>query len=135
MQPDPLVSRPDVLLTLALPLALEEDVLDVLVAHAGQAAGFTVLAAEGLGRHEHLSSAMEQILGRSRRRLVQVAMAQPDVQPLLTALRQAVQNPAIVYWVTPLLAFGHLGAAEAAPAALPAALPASLPPSAPGAAS
>jgi len=109
MQPDPLTPSPDVLLTLALPLALEEDVLDVLVAHADHAAGFTVLAAEGLGRHEHLASAMEQILGRSRRRMVQVAMARASVQPLLTALHQAVQNSAMVYWVTPLLAFGHLG--------------------------
>lgn len=102
--------QPDVLLTLALPQTLEEDVLDVLVAHASQAPGFTVMEAQGMGRHEHLGSAMEQILGRSRRRLVQVAMLQQDVVPLLSALRQALQNPAIRYWVTPLLAFGHLGA-------------------------
>lgn len=115
MQPDATLPIPDVLLTLALPLALEGDVLDVLVAHADRAPGFTVLAAEGLGRHEHLGSAMEQILGRSRRRLVQIAMAQPDVQPLLGALHQAIQNPAITYWLTPLLAFGHLGQASSAP--------------------
>ena len=103
-------AQPDVLLTLALPQTLEEDVLDVLVAHARQAPGFTVMDAQGMGRHEHLGSAMAQILGRSRRRLVQVAMVQQDVAPLLGALRQALQNPAIRYWVTPLLAFGHLGA-------------------------
>ncbi|WP_090142821.1 DUF3240 family protein [Limnohabitans sp. DM1] len=102
--------QPDVLLTLALPQTLEDDVLNVLVVHASQALGFMVMDAQGMGRHEHLGSAMEQILGRSRRRLVQVAMLQQDVAPLLSALRQALQNPAIRYWVTPLLAFGHLGA-------------------------
>ena len=116
MQPDVTLPVPDVLLTLALPQALEDDVLDVLVAHADRAPGFTVLPAEGLGRHEHLGSAMEQILGRSRRRLVQIAMAQPDVQPLLSALHQALQNPAITYWLTPLLAFGHLGPTPASTA-------------------
>lgn len=108
---------PDVLLTLALPLALEEDVLDVLVAQADRVQGFTLLAAEGMGRHESLSSAMEKILGRSRRRLVQIAMAQQDVPPVLGALRQALQNAAITYWVTPLLDFGHLGSTPAPGAA------------------
>ena len=105
---------PDVLLTLALPQALEEDVLDLLAANASQVPGFTLLAAQGMGRHEHLGSAMEQILGRSKRCMVQVAMAQAHVAPLLDALHQALPNPAISYWVSPLLAFGHLGAVPAA---------------------
>jgi hypothetical protein len=106
--PNPLPA-PDCLLTLALPRALEEEVLDTLMAHPELASGFTVLQGQGMGTHVELASAMEQVQGRARRVFVQVALAQARVPALIEILQQALENPRITYWVVPLLAFGRFG--------------------------
>lgn len=51
----------DCVFTLALPQALEEEALDLLLAHPEWVPGFTVSAAEGFGRHVQLPTVMEQI--------------------------------------------------------------------------
>lgn len=100
---------PDCLLTLAVPAALEEEVLDLLHTLPHIVPGFTLVPAQGMGAHIHLASAMEQVQGRARRVLVQLALAQTQVPVLIDALRQAFSTPQIAYWVVPLLAFGRLG--------------------------
>lgn len=52
---------------------------------------------------------MEQVQGRARRVLVQLAIVQTQVEPLIDALRKALPTPQIAYWAAPLLAFGRLG--------------------------
>jgi Protein of unknown function (DUF3240) len=101
--------QPDCLLTLAVPHALEEEMLDLLLGLPLLAPGFTVLRAQGVGEHVKLSSALEQVQGRARRVVVQVAMAQSQVQSLTDVLRAALPNPQIVFWLVPLLAFGRFG--------------------------
>lgn len=101
---------PDCLLTLAVPVALEDDLLDLLRAQAPRVPGFTLVPAQGMGTHVHLASAMEQVQGRARRVLVQLALPQADVALVIDALRAALPTPQVAYWVTPLLAFGRLGA-------------------------
>ncbi|MBC7213702.1 MAG: DUF3240 family protein [Burkholderiaceae bacterium] len=100
---------PDCLLTLALPQALEEELLDALLALPEQVPGFTVLQAQGVGAQVALPSSMEQVTGRARRVLVQVALRQDHVPSLLQALKQHLPSPQIAYWIVPLLAFGRLG--------------------------
>ena len=100
---------PDCLLTLAVPAALEDDVLDTLRALPHLAPGFTLTRAEGLGAHIALDTALEQVQGRARRVVVQMAVRQAHLQPLLDALRQALPTPQAAYWAVPLLAFGRLG--------------------------
>jgi len=106
------VLAPDCLLTLALPRALEEEVLDALMAHPELAVGFTVLHGQGMGAHVELASAMERVQGRARRVLVQVALSQTRLPALIDTLSVALENPRITYWVVPLLAFGRLGVAR-----------------------
>lgn len=101
--------QPDCLLTLAVPQALEEEILDALLALPEQVPGFTVLRGQGMGAHVALPSTMEQVQGRARRVLVQVALQQAHLPELLTTLRQALPSPQIAYWVVPLLAFGRMG--------------------------
>ncbi|MEG0884918.1 MAG: DUF3240 family protein, partial [Janthinobacterium sp.] len=69
--PDP--SPCDAMLTLAMPAALEEDVLECLLLHPAWAAGFSVLEAQGMGPGAAYPSSLEQVMGRGRRKLVLVA--------------------------------------------------------------
>ncbi len=103
-------SSPDCLLTVSLPQALEEEMLDTLLSRPDMAPGFTVLHGQGVGINIQLSSTMEQVQGRARRVIVQIALSQTQLPDLLSVLRQTMPNPQIAYWVTPLLAFGRLGA-------------------------
>ncbi len=109
MTADNALTTPDCLLTLAVPAALEEDVLDLLRTLPHMAPGFTLVPAQGMGAHIHLASSMEQVQGRARRVLVQLAIVQTQVEPLIDALRKALPTPQIAYWAAPLLAFGRLG--------------------------
>lgn len=102
-------STPDCLLTLAVPKALEEEILDALLSLPTLAPRFTVVPGQGIGRHVELASTMEQVQGRARRVLVQVAMEQAQVQPLIDTLRAALPSPQVAYWVVPLLTFGRFG--------------------------
>ena len=99
---------PDCLLTLTLPVHLEEEVLDTLLAHPDLASGFTVLPAQGLGTQVTLTTTLEQVQGRARRVQVQVALSQQVLPTLLGHLRDVIGSPQITYWVTPLMMFGHL---------------------------
>lgn len=100
---------PDCLLTLAIPQALEEEMLDALLALPALAPGFTVVRGQGIGGHVELTSAIEQVQGRARRVMVQVAMEQTHVQNLIDTLKVALPSPQIAYWVVPLLTFGRFG--------------------------
>ncbi len=101
--------QPDCLLTLAVPQSLEEEILDALLALPDMAPGFTVVRGQGVGAHIELTSTLEQVQGRARRVIVQVALQQAHLPVLIDTLRQSLPNPQIAYWVTPLLGFGRFG--------------------------
>lgn len=94
-------------LTLALPAALEEEVLDHLQEHPQWAGGFSVVQAEGFGSGTSLPSTLEQVRGRARRRLVTVLLEEANIDPLLSSLRAEFHNPEMAYWVMPLIRFGR----------------------------
>lgn len=98
----------DSLLTLAIPAALEEDVLDFLLLHPEWATGFSVVAAQGMGKGAVLRSAMELVQGRSGRKLVLVAGVGAHLQLLLEALAGEIPSPDVAYWLSPLAACGRL---------------------------
>jgi hypothetical protein len=98
----------DCLLTLALPLALEEEMLDLLRQHPGLVPGFSVVHGYGLGADATLTTMMERVQGRARRVFVAMAMRSHDVPVLINHLRQALSAPEVFYWSVPLLASGSL---------------------------
>ncbi|MDD2545453.1 MAG: DUF3240 family protein [Burkholderiaceae bacterium] len=100
---------PDCLLTLAVPLALEEEILDALLRWPELAPGFSVMQGQGMGAHIELATTMEKVQGRARRVIVQIALAQAHVAPLIGALKQTLASAQIAYWVVPLMEFGRLG--------------------------
>lgn len=104
-----LIDKPfDAMLTLALPVALEEDILDFLLMHPEWAAGFTVVDAQGMGNGATLRSAMEKVQGRSRGKLVFIAGVDPQLRALLAALSCAIPSREVTYWMSPVSAFGRL---------------------------
>lgn len=100
--------RNDALLTLAIPVTLEEDVLDFLLLHPAWAAGFSVVDAQGMGQGTLLQSTMERVQGRSTRKLVMIAGAQVHLRLLLEALALEIRNPHVAYWISPVLSYGRL---------------------------
>jgi hypothetical protein len=97
----------DCQLTLALPVELEEEIIDLLRGLPELVSGFSILPAEGFGAGARLASTMEQVRGRSRRRLVQLLLPQPNVEPLLLALRQTIRSPEVAWWTMPVSGFGR----------------------------
>jgi hypothetical protein len=105
---DPHPSEPYCLLTLALPLAREEALLDLLQDCPELVQGYSVLPAQGLGAGAALASVMEQVQGRARRVLVQAVLRQVDLAPLLSRLRAQLAAADVQYWAVPVLAVGRL---------------------------
>ncbi|MFZ6774887.1 DUF3240 family protein [Undibacterium sp. SXout7W] len=98
----------DAMLTLAIPVSLEEDVLDFLLLHPALARGFSIANAEGLGQGASLMTTMEKVQGRSRRKLVFVVGTQAELSQLITLLAAEIRNSDVAYWVTPVMTFGRL---------------------------
>ncbi|MCC6631790.1 MAG: DUF3240 family protein [Gammaproteobacteria bacterium] len=97
----------DCLLTLSCPAEVEEELIDVLREHPEWVSGFTSLAAEGFGSGTSLHSAMEQVRGRSRRRLLQVVLHEANVLPLIDVLRAAIPSDEVAWWTMPVTGFGR----------------------------
>jgi hypothetical protein len=98
----------DALLTLAIPAALEEALIDFLLLHPEWASSFSVVDADGMGQGASLLSAMEKVQGRCRRKLVLIVAVEAHLHLLIHALRQEIHNPEVAYWIMPLSAFGRL---------------------------
>jgi hypothetical protein len=97
----------DCLLTLSCPAGLEEEVIDLLREYPDWVSGFTTVPAEGFGAGTRLHSPIEQVRGRSRRRVLQVLMGSEHAQPLLEALRAEIPSDEIAWWTVPVNGFGR----------------------------
>lgn len=98
----------DAMLTLAIPVTLEEEILDFLMLHPQWASGFSIIDAQGMGHGASLLSTMEKVQGRCKRKLVFIVGRDPDLHLLLQALGQEIRNHDVAYWITAVSAFGRL---------------------------
>jgi hypothetical protein len=96
------------LLTLALPRALEEELLDLLRENLDLVPGFSVVHGHGIGAGASLTTAMERVQGRSQRVLVYAVMRESDVAQLVARLGTVLKFPGVFYWTVPILASGRL---------------------------
>jgi hypothetical protein len=103
-----MTDRPDTLLTLIAPAALEENLVDLLLAAPGLALGFTTSAADGHGGEIALVTVNERVRGRGRRVRIEVAMSGGALAFLLDQLRAALPHANVFFWVTSLLDCGRL---------------------------
>lgn len=97
----------DCLLTLAVPAELEEEVLDHLSSRPQWVSGFSVVRAEGFGSGARLRSSMEQVRGRSRRRLIELLIRREQLDSLLESLRAEFNSPEMAWWTVMISGFGR----------------------------
>lgn len=100
-------TRFDCMLSIAFPEMLEEDFIEVLEDQAAIVTGFTILPADGFGAGARQHSALEQVRGRAKRRLLQILMTSGQIEPLLAALRERVPSPDVAWWTVPVTGFGR----------------------------
>ena len=99
----------EALVILNVPPAIEESLIDWLLAHKRRM-GFTSFPAQGHStRHDNLSVA-EQVSGRQRRQQFQIQMACEDVDEFLAALQDSLGAAGIHYWVVPIARSGRFAA-------------------------
>ncbi|QDF95351.1 hypothetical protein CJ010_01685 [Azoarcus sp. DD4] len=103
-----MTAKPDSLLTLIAPAALEDNLVDLLLALPAMAGGFTTHRADGHGREIALVGANENVRGRGDRVCIRLALQADAVQPLLAELRAALPDANVFYWLTPLIDCGRL---------------------------
>lgn len=108
-------TEPDgVIVTINVPPALEEALVDWLLAR-DSVAGFTSYRAYGhAASHEHLSVA-EQVSGRQRRLEFRVVLPAGTLGPFLSDLAGRFEGADLFYVATPVLRSAHLGAAPGRP--------------------
>lgn len=94
-------------LTLILPVALEEAVLDTLLEHPEWVSGFTSMEVSGHGQSQMMTTAAEAVRGRARRVRVDTVMARDEAAQLLELLKTNWPHPEVVYWMVDVPAFGR----------------------------
>lgn len=95
----------DYLVTLNVPPALEELVVDCLLMFECEK-GFSSLP---VFTHHHENKALslaEQVTGRQKRLQFQLHVNAIDLEKLLTQLREEFSGAGMQYWVTPILTQG-----------------------------
>lgn len=94
-------------LTLILPIALEEAVLDTLLAHPEWVSGFTSAEVSGHGQAQYRFSTGEEVRGRARRIRIDAVMSRADANELVALLKANWPHPEAVYWMTEVREFGR----------------------------
>jgi nitrogen regulatory protein PII len=93
-------------LTLIVPKALEDELLDLLLEHEALAGGFTISEVAGHGRNIAYQNSAERVRGCAQRVKTQIIMQHADAQTLLHDIRQALPRAPIVYYLTPVVESG-----------------------------
>lgn len=96
----------DVCLEMLCPLAVEERVLDTLLA-LGEAGVFASTPAHAHGFAHGLLSTEEQVSGRSGALLVQLLLEQDQLDTVLAELQRELAQGGVRYWVMPIIRQGE----------------------------
>ena len=100
------MNSPNCCLTLIVPTALEEDMVDLLLEHEALTRGFITSEVEGHGRNVTYQSSAEKVRGRTRQAEMKIIMYHADAQTLLRDIKQVLPRANIVYYMTPVTEFG-----------------------------
>jgi len=101
------MNQQDYLITLNVPPALEEAVVDCLLGFEN-AQGFSSFAINAHD-HRHLGlSLAEQVSGRQRKIRFQMYVARDNVTDLLAQLREEFSGAGLRYWVMPIIEQGEI---------------------------
>lgn len=95
------------LLVVIVSPSLEHAVVDWLLDRE-DVPGFTSIPVFGHGASASSMSAAEQVAGRQRRVMFQLHLDRATADALIQALHAAFAGSGMHYWLTPLVAAGHL---------------------------
>lgn len=70
--------------------------------------GFSNIAISGHGASAHALTTAEQVAGRSRQVMFSMHLSEPVANQLIAAARSAFRGSGMHYWITPVLATGHI---------------------------
>lgn len=100
-----------VCLTLLLPQALEEDVIDLILLQqpALGRGSFVTTKVDGHGATEQMSSVHEQVRGRTARTRIDILVKTANAAILIDSLRDKLLGAAIDWWLTPVTDYGTFG--------------------------
>ena len=105
----------NVLLVLSVPVALEDSIVDWLLAQS-ERIGFSSAHIRGHGSREGRLSLAEQVAGHQRRGQVH-GVAPPETAPAATAaLKTDFAGSDLFYWIMPVLEAGHVTPGPTEPA-------------------
>jgi hypothetical protein len=98
----------DTQLTLVLPAALEEQVIDLLLGHPELAWGFTATEVAGHGADVRFEGVAEHVRGRAGRVQVQLVLTRAHADALLALIGGRFGGTGIFHWMTPVTQSGRL---------------------------
>ena len=97
-----------VVLTLVMPVDVEDALLETLLDHPDLAPSFTSQAVEGHGQRVHFIGTAEHVRGRAAYSRMQMVVPRPDADTLLTLLRERFATSRVFFWMVPAIASGRL---------------------------
>lgn len=97
-----------VVLTLVLPIEVEDALLETLLGHPDLAPGFTSQRVEGQGQRVTFIGTAEHVRGRAACCRVQLVVPQASADQLLDILRREFASSRVFFWMVPALASGRL---------------------------
>lgn len=95
------------LLVLIVTPSIENAMVDWLL-ERDDVPGFASMPINGHGASAHSLTAAEQVAGRQRQVMFQLHLSRATADALIEAVRSAFSGSGMHYWLTPLLASGHL---------------------------
>ena len=101
-------ATPDTLLTLIVPAALEDNVIDLLLDAPDLVAGFTTSAANGHGADVRLERANEKVRGHGRRIRFELVLSSGSLVGLRRYLRDALPDANLYFWTVAVRESGLL---------------------------
>lgn len=97
-----------VVLTLVLPIEVEDALLETLLEHPALAPGFTSQRVEGQGQRVTFTGTAEHVRGRAACCRVELVAPLGDAQALLDILRERFGTNRVFFWMVPVMASGRL---------------------------
>jgi len=97
----------ELLLSLIVPPNLVDPLVDWLLERQA-VSGFIRLPVNGHGGAEHSMTEAEKVAGYRKGWMLQTHMSEENASDVLNRLKQDFKGSDIHYWITPILAGGHL---------------------------
>ena len=97
-----------VVLTLVMPVDVEDALVETLLEHPDLAPGFTSQPVEGHGQRVSFIGTAEHVRGRAAYCRVQLVVPRADADALLALLRERFATSRVFFWMVPAVASGRL---------------------------